>query len=53
MQLGIVRSFLRKVRTDDAWTVERPDEISSRPDGCKGSDFSNLESGQNLLETRL
>jgi hypothetical protein len=34
------------VRTDDAWTVERPD-------GCKGSDFSDLESGQNLLEVKL
>jgi hypothetical protein len=31
------------VRTNDAWTVEHPD-------GCKGSDFSNLESVQNLLE---
>jgi len=38
------------VRTDDAWTVERPEGISCRPDGCKGSDFSDLESEQNLLE---
>jgi hypothetical protein len=38
------------VRTDDAWTVERLDSISHRPDGCKGSDFSNLKTVQNLLE---
>jgi hypothetical protein len=30
------------VQTDDAWTVERPDKISHRPEGCKGSDFSDL-----------
>jgi hypothetical protein len=30
------------VRMDDAWTVERPDGKSSRPDCCKGSDFSDL-----------
>jgi hypothetical protein len=36
---------------DDALTVEHPDRISCRPDKCKGSDFSNLESVQNLLET--
>jgi hypothetical protein len=39
------------VRTDDTLTVERPDGISCRPDGCKGSDFSDLESVQNLLKT--
>jgi hypothetical protein len=32
------------VRTDDALTVERTDGISRRPDGCKRSDFSDLES---------
>jgi hypothetical protein len=36
--------------TDNAWTVERPDGISCRPDGFKGSNFSDLESEQNLLE---
>jgi hypothetical protein len=38
------------VQTDDAWTVDRPNGISRRLDGCKGSDFSDLESKQNLLE---
>jgi hypothetical protein len=37
------------VRMDDAWTVERLDGILRCPDGCKGSDFSDLESVQNLL----
>jgi hypothetical protein len=41
------------VRRNDAWIVERPDVISHRSDGCKGSDFSDLEFEQNLLETRL
>jgi hypothetical protein len=41
------------VWTDNAWIVERPNGISRRPDGCKGSDFSYLESVQNLLETKL
>jgi hypothetical protein len=31
------------VRTDDAWTIERPDGISNRPDSCKGTDFNCLE----------
>jgi hypothetical protein len=39
------------VRIDDAFTVERPDRISRRPDGCKGSNSSDLEYEQNLLET--
>jgi hypothetical protein len=38
------------VRTDDAWTVEGQDGISRHLDGCMGSDFSDLESVQNLLE---
>jgi hypothetical protein len=46
------RKFL-VIRMDDAWTVERLDEISHRPAGCKGSDFSNFESVQNLLEPFL
>jgi hypothetical protein len=41
------------VQTDDAWTVEHLDGISLLPDGCKGSEFSDLESVQNLLETYL
>jgi hypothetical protein len=55
MQAGAVQNFSTqgKVRTDDAWTVECPDGISCRPDGCKGSDFFDLESVQNLLETYL
>jgi hypothetical protein len=32
------------------WTVRRPDGVSRRLDGCKGSDFFDLESVQNLLE---
>jgi hypothetical protein len=39
------------VRTDDGLIVEHPDEISCRPDGCKGFDCSYLEYVQNLLET--
>jgi hypothetical protein len=48
--------FGRKVLVvwmDDAWTIERPDGISLCPDGCKGPNFSDLESRQNLLETKL
>jgi len=41
------------IRTIDASTAERPDEISRCPDGCNGFDFSDLESVQNLLETFL
>jgi hypothetical protein len=41
------------VRTDDALTVERPNRTSCCPDGCKGSDFLDLKSMQNLLETYL
>lgn len=41
------------VQMDDAWIVERLDGISRRPNGCKGSDFSNLKFVQNLLETFL
>jgi hypothetical protein len=41
------------VWTDDAWTVQCPDEISRHPDECKGFYFSDLESEQNLLKTRL
>lgn len=39
------------VRTDDTLTVERPNGISRRSDGCKGCNCSYLESVQNLLET--
>jgi len=39
--------------TDDAWTVERPNGISYLPDGCKGSEISDLEFVQNLLETYI
>jgi hypothetical protein len=28
------------VRMDDAWTVECPDIMSRRPDGCKGTEFN-------------
>jgi hypothetical protein len=38
------------VRMDDALTDEHPYDISCRPDGCKVSDFFDLESVQNLLE---
>jgi hypothetical protein len=45
MQVGTVRRFSTqsKVWMDDAWTVERSGGISRRPDGCKGSDFSDLK----------
>jgi hypothetical protein len=36
------------IRMDDALTVKRPNGILCRSDGCKGSDFSDLESVQNL-----
>jgi hypothetical protein len=39
------------VQTDDALIVELPDGISRRSDECKGSDYSDLEYVQNLLET--
>jgi hypothetical protein len=48
---GRSRQKVLVVLMDDALTVERPDEILHRPDGCKGSDCSYLESVQNLLET--
>jgi hypothetical protein len=32
------------VRAGDAWTVERLNGISRRPEGCKGSNFLDLES---------
>lgn len=41
---GRFRQKVFVVRTDDALTIERPDGISHRPDGCKGSDCSYLES---------
>lgn len=41
------------VQTDDTWIVERPNCISRRSDGCKGSDFFDSKSVQNLLETYL
>jgi len=58
MQLGTVRSFLTQrkvgqkvliVRIDDAWTVERPDVITRRSDGCKGTVLTALNSAQSLL----
>jgi hypothetical protein len=39
------------IQTDDTLIVECPDKILHRPDGCKGSNCSYLESMQNLLET--
>jgi len=39
---GRFRRKVLVVRTDDAWTVERPDKISRRPDGYEGSDFTDL-----------
>jgi hypothetical protein len=40
---GRFRRKVLVVRTDDAWTVEGPDEISCRLDGCKGTEFNYLE----------
>jgi hypothetical protein len=34
---------------DDAWTVGRPDSMSRRPDGWQGTNFSDLQTVQNLL----
>jgi hypothetical protein len=50
---GRSRQKVLIVRTNDAWIVEQLDGISRHPDGCKGSDFSDLESVHNLLETFL
>jgi hypothetical protein len=38
------------IRTDDAWTVERPDGITRRPDGCTGTlkSFRTLNSGRTI-----
>jgi hypothetical protein len=47
---GRFRKKVLVIRTNDALTVDRLDGISSRPNGCKGSDSSFLESVQNLLE---
>jgi len=47
---GRSRRKVLVIQTDDAWTVERLEGISLRSDGCKGFDFSDLESVQNLLE---
>jgi hypothetical protein len=37
------------VRTDDAWTVERLDDITCHPNGCKGTKLIALNSAQSLL----
>jgi hypothetical protein len=63
MQPRVIRSFSTQrkvqtksrrkvlvVKTNDALTAEGPNGISRRLDECKGSDFSDLESVQNLLE---
>jgi len=39
------------VRTVDALIVERSDKISCRSNECKGSNLSDLEFVQNILET--
>jgi hypothetical protein len=41
------------VRTDDALTNERPDGMTRRPDGWQGTEFSDLQTAQNLLEALL
>jgi hypothetical protein len=50
---GHKRTFGWKVlvaRTDGALTDELLDEISRRPDGCKGIELTILNSAQSLLE---
>jgi len=37
------------VRTDDAWTVERSEGRTRRPDGCKGIELTALNSAQSLF----
>jgi len=37
------------VGTDDAWTVECPDDITRRPDDYKGTELTALNSAQSLL----
>jgi hypothetical protein len=62
MQAGVVRSFStqRKVRTgihviwtNDALADGRPDGMTRRPNGWQGTEFSNLQTVQNLLATLL
>jgi hypothetical protein len=40
------------VQTDDAWIVERPDEISRRSDGYKGTELTALNFAQSLLKAQ-
>jgi hypothetical protein len=35
------------------WTAGRPNCMTRRPDGWQGTEFSNLQTMQNLLETLL
>jgi hypothetical protein len=49
---GRSRRKVLVVQTDDAWTVERPDGISCRSDGCKGTELTVLNSAQSLLEAQ-
>jgi hypothetical protein len=35
------------------WTAGRPDGMTRRPDGWQGTEFSDLQTVQNLLETLL
>jgi hypothetical protein len=37
------------VQTNDAWIVERPDDVTRRPDGCKGTVLTALNFAQSLL----
>jgi hypothetical protein len=41
------------VRTDDALTDERPDGMTRHPDGWQGTEFSDLQTAQNLLEALM
>jgi hypothetical protein len=38
------------IRMDDTWIVESLDGISCRPDCCKGTELTALNSAQNFLE---
>jgi hypothetical protein len=41
------------VWTDDALTDERPNGMKRRPDGWQRTEFSDLQTMQNLLEALL
>jgi hypothetical protein len=46
---GRFRRKVLVVQTNDVWIVEHPNDITRRPDGCKGTVLTTLNSAQILL----